>query len=60
MIIGDLDKRVATAQLSLLFDIEAIFRRRGRKVASYENLDELLFDPTPNDAFALVREYGRR
>jgi len=51
MIIGDLDTRVAATQLSLLFDIEAIFRRRGRKVASYENLDELLFDPTPIDAF---------
>ena len=52
MIIGDLDTRVAVAQLSLLFDIEAIFKRRGRKVASYENLDELLFDPTPIDAFS--------
>jgi hypothetical protein len=51
MIIGDFDTRIATAQLSLLFDIEAIFKRRGRKVASYENLDELLFDLTPIDAF---------
>lgn len=51
MIIGDFDTRVAAAQLSLLFDIEAIFKRRGRKVASYENIGELLFDPTPIDAF---------
>lgn len=51
MIIGDLDTSVAEAQLRLLFHIEAIFKRRGRKVASFENLDELLFDPTPIDAF---------
>lgn len=51
MIIGDFDTRDAAAQLWLLFDIEAIFKRRGRKVASYENLNELLFDPTPIDAF---------
>ena len=51
MITGDLDTRVAAAQLRLLFDIEAIFKRRGRKVASYENHDELLFDPTPIDAY---------
>ena len=51
MIIGDLDTRVAAAQLSLLFDIEAIFKRRGRKVASYGNIGELLFDPTPINAF---------
>lgn len=51
MIIGDLDTRVATNQLRLLFDIEAIFKRRGRRVASFENLGELLFDPTPIDSF---------
>ena len=46
MIIGDLDNRVAAAQLGLLFDIEAIFKRRGRKVTSFENVEEVLFDPT--------------
>lgn len=51
MIIGDFDTRVSAAQLSLLFDIEAIFKRRGRKVASYENIGELLSDPTPIDSF---------
>lgn len=51
MIIGDLDTRVATNQLRLLFDIEAIFKRRGRRVASSENLGELLFDPIPIDSF---------
>ena len=47
MILGDLDTGVAAAQLNLIFSIKAIFKRRGRKVASYERLDELLFDPTP-------------
>lgn len=51
MIIGDLDTRVAAAQLRLLFDIEAIFKRRGRRVSDFESPDELLFDPTPYDAF---------
>jgi hypothetical protein len=51
MIIGDFDTKLAAAQLNLLFDIKAIFKRRGRKVASYQNIDELLFDPTPIDAF---------
>ncbi len=51
MIIEDLDTRVAAAQLRLLFDIKAIFKRRGRRVATFENPDELLFDPTPYDAF---------
>ena len=51
MIIGDLDTSAAAAQLRLLFDIEAIFKRRGRKVATFENPHELLFDPTPYDAF---------
>lgn len=51
MIIRDLDTRVATNQLRLLFDIEAIFKRRGRRVASFENPGELLFDPTPIDSF---------
>jgi hypothetical protein len=51
MIFGNLDTRVAAAQLSLLFDIKAIFKRRGREVVSYENHNDLLFDPTPIDAF---------
>lgn len=51
MIINDLDTRVAAAQLRLLFDIEAIFKRRGRRVAAFEDTNELLFDPTPHDAF---------
>jgi hypothetical protein len=46
VIIGDLDTRVAAAQLSLLFDIEAIFKRRGRRVISFERVEDLLFDPT--------------
>lgn len=46
MIIGDLDTRVAAAQLNLLFDIEAIFKRRGRRVISYERIKDVLFDPT--------------
>ena len=51
MIIGGLDTSAAAAQLRLLFDIKAIFKRRGRRVASFENPNELLFDPTPYDAF---------
>lgn len=50
MIIGDFDTSVAAAQLHLLFDIKSIFKRRGREVVSYENHDDLLFDPTPIDA----------
>jgi len=46
MIIDDLDTSVATAQLRLLFDIEAIFKRRGRRVTAFENVEEVLFDPT--------------
>ena len=51
MIIGDLDTRVAAGQLRLLFDIEAIFKRRGRRVAAFEDPNELLFDSTLYDAF---------
>jgi hypothetical protein len=51
VIIGDLDTRIAAEQLRLLFDIKAIFKRRGRKVVSFESIDELLFDLTPIDAF---------
>lgn len=51
MIIGSLDTRIAEAQLRLLFHIESIFNRRGRKVATFENPNELLFDPSPIDAF---------
>lgn len=46
MIIDDLDTSVAAAQLRLLFDIEAIFKRRGRRVTAFENVEEVLFDPT--------------
>jgi hypothetical protein len=51
MIIGNFDTRIAEAQLRLLFHIESIFNRRGRKVATFENPNELLFDPSPIDAF---------
>jgi hypothetical protein len=46
MIIGDLNTRVVAAQLSLLFNIEAIFKRKGRRVTAFERVEELLFDPT--------------
>lgn len=51
MIFDNFDTRVAAAQLHLLFHIESIFKRRGRKVVAFENHEELLFDPTPIDAF---------
>jgi hypothetical protein len=51
MIIGDLNTEVVAAQLNLLFGIEPIFRRRGRRVSSCEDVGQLLFDPTPYDAF---------
>jgi hypothetical protein len=51
IILGDFDTNVAAAQLNLLFDMKSICRRRGREVVSYENIDDLLFDPTPIDAF---------
>ncbi len=44
MIIGPFDTRVAAEQLRLLYDIRAIFARRGRQVASYNKTDTLLFD----------------
>lgn len=50
MIIGDLDTGVAAAQLRLLFDIEAIFKRRGRRVTAFEKVEEVLFDPTVHGA----------
>ncbi|MGD0210642.1 MAG: hypothetical protein ABSC14_06650, partial [Desulfomonilia bacterium] len=50
MIIGGLDTRVAMAQLNHLFDIEAIFKRRGRKVIAYEKVEDVLFDLTVYDA----------
>jgi hypothetical protein len=46
MIVGELNTEIAAAQLKLLFDIEAIFKRRGRLVSSYEDVTQLLFDPT--------------
>jgi hypothetical protein len=46
MIIDGLDTSVAAAQLKLLFDIEAIFNRRGRRVTAFEKVEELLFDLT--------------
>lgn len=51
MIINGLDTGIAAAQLRLLFDIVAIFKRRGRKVASFENTDQLLFDSSPYNYF---------
>jgi len=51
MIIGDFDTRVAAAQLNLIFDIEAIFKRRGQKVAVFEKNGDLLFDQTNYGAF---------
>ena len=51
MIIGDLNTEVVAAQLNLLFDITAIFKRRGRLVSGYADISQLLFDPTPYDAF---------
>lgn len=51
MIIGELNTELAAAQLRLLFDIAAIFKRRGRLVSGYEEVSQLLFDPTPYDAF---------
>lgn len=51
MIIGDLNTEVVAAQLNLLFGIESIFKRRGRLVSGCEDIGQLLFDPTPYDAF---------
>src|SRR5208337_4563819 len=51
MIIGNLNTEVVASQLNLLFDIAAIFKRRGRLVSGYEDSSQLLFDPTPYDAF---------
>lgn len=51
MIINGLDTGVAAAQLRILFDIVAIFRRRGQKVASFENAADLLFDARPYNYF---------
>jgi hypothetical protein len=48
------DKQIAAVQLSLLFDIEAIFTGRGRRVASYGNKTELLFDPDLFDSYPLM------
>jgi hypothetical protein len=47
MIVGELNTDIAATQLKLLFDIEAIFKRRGRLVSSYEDVTQLLFDPPP-------------
>jgi hypothetical protein len=51
MIIDDLNTKVVAAQLNLLFDIRAIFKRRGRLVSGYEDITQLLFDATPYNAF---------
>ncbi len=51
MIIGDFDTEIAATQLNLIFDIEAIFRRRGQEVVVYENNNDLLFDQTNYGAF---------
>ncbi len=51
MIIDDLNTGVVAAQLNLLFGIESIFKRRGRLVSASEDIGQLLFDPTPYDAF---------
>ncbi len=50
MSIEGFNTRVAEEQLNMLFDIRAIFNRRGREVAGYENRNELLFDASPEDA----------
>lgn len=50
MIISGLDTSKAADQLSLLFDIEAIFKRRGRLVLAYEDDEKLLFDPSDSQA----------
>jgi hypothetical protein len=44
---NNFDTRLAVEQLRILFDIESVFRRRGREVSSYENINKLLFTPKP-------------
>jgi hypothetical protein len=46
MRIGDFDTTLAGEQFKHLFDIRAIFKRRGRTVADSENPNELLFELT--------------
>ncbi len=47
MIISGLDTREAAMQLENIFDINAIFKRRGLEVIEYEGDDELLFNNKP-------------
>lgn len=49
MDIGGLDTQRAAAQLQQLFGIEEIFKRRGRTVAKYEPIDQLLFNCPPHE-----------
>jgi hypothetical protein len=51
MIFDDFDTRIAEEQLRLLFHIESIFNRRGRKVSAFQNYKELLFDTSRYDAY---------
>ena len=49
MIIGTFDTRKAESQLDLLFNIEAIFKRRALKITALEKVEKLLFDYDPRN-----------
>ena len=57
MIISGLDTSVSAMQLNNIFDIKAIFKRRGREVIAQEENGKLLFNNTPLEMELMGKKY---